>query len=428
MSKTLKALFFAVVVTFASFSAGAEEYATEDYVQQQLDPIHGDIQELHTNIEDSDNWHNSQNDKQQVQIDDLYQKEKDNWDDQQRKHAESQQGINKAQGTADAAYDESQDAKREAILAQGTADNASSKADVNSDRINGLAQETFENGEKADNARASANRAQKSADKAGTDAGKAQSSADKAQTTANQANDSANTANDGVASLNGQVGDLKVTTGDHNKRITILEGAQKGMEGDIAQNKEDVASAKADAAQSQVDANSALRQADQANYNSEAAVDQSVYASVTADQANQKADVARVQSDKAVEASQVNAQDIKGLGEGVKQANATAKAATKTAVDESKAYTDSRLNGVGNEIRSVRKEARSGIAGVAAMANIPQVADKDLTIGVGAGNFKDTTAVAVGAILKTSKESAMKLSVSSDGHDQTYGVGFSTGF
>lgn len=89
----------ATAITLSTCAPAFADYATEDYVQEQLNPIHGDIQELHGNVEDSDNWHNSQHDKQQVQIDNNTSEIKRNF----AEHNDLKEATTKAQTTADAA-------------------------------------------------------------------------------------------------------------------------------------------------------------------------------------------------------------------------------------------------------------------------------------------------------------------------------------
>ena len=62
-----------------------------------------------------------------------------------------------------------------------------------------------------------------------------------------------------------------------------------------------------------------------------------------------------------------------------------------------KYYVDSSVGEVRNELRRSEKKLRGGIAGATAMANIPQVtiAGKAM-VGVGVGNHKGQSAIAVG--------------------------------
>ncbi|CAJ1863441.1 hypothetical protein PEKONANI_02851 [Aeromonas jandaei] len=73
------------------------------------------------------------------------------------------------------------------------------------------------------------------------------------------------------------------------------------------------------------------------------------------------------------------------------------------------------LNNLSNEVHDFKKEARAGIAGIAAMANIPDpVAVGKFTVGAGVGYFNYESAVAVGAAYRQSDSVAYKLSVSAN--------------
>lgn len=80
------------------------------------------------------------------------------------------------------------------------------------------------------------------------------------------------------------------------------------------------------------------------------------------------------------------------------------------------------------DIHENKREARSGIAGVAAMANIPQVVDQEFTLGVGLGHYKDQNALAVGGIWAVSSRLAAKASVGFTSEDTVVGVGVGIGF
>ncbi len=90
------------------------------------------------------------------------------------------------------------------------------------------------------------------------------------------------------------------------------------------------------------------------------------------------------------------------------------------------------LNAVNNNLQSQitdnRKEARRGIASVAAVAGIPSLeSGKQFNIGVGLGNFKGQTAVAVGANARFAPDVTGKLSIGVSGGDATVsaGIGYS---
>lgn len=99
------------------------------------------------------------------------------------------------------------------------------------------------------------------------------------------------------------------------------------------------------------------------------------------------------------------------------------------AVQQSKAYTDQQVGQLRNEVRDNQKEYRSGIASVAAMANIPVVPGQTFTVGAGIGQFKDRTALAVGVGANISQNVAAKASVGfSNDSDAVVGAGIGFGF
>lgn len=82
------------------------------------------------------------------------------------------------------------------------------------------------------------------------------------------------------------------------------------------------------------------------------------------------------------------------------------------------------------ETEQNKEEARAGIAGVAAMANIPSARPGErLMIGAGVGTFKNEQALAVGASINAGEHTAVKFSVSSATNgDFAAGAGIGIGF
>jgi autotransporter adhesin len=73
------------------------------------------------------------------------------------------------------------------------------------------------------------------------------------------------------------------------------------------------------------------------------------------------------------------------------------------------------------------KRLAAGVAGVSAMANIPQVAqDKTFAAGVGLGNFQGQIALAVGASYRMAPNAVVRASLSTvngERRNTAYGVG-----
>lgn len=130
------------------------------------------------------------------------------------------------------------------------------------------------------------------------------------------------------------------------------------------------------------------------------------------------------------------------LGQAAAQQTAaqTVAPATQAALTSTQRQADSnsqqiaKLNGdvkqLNHEMQDNQKEARAGVAGVAAMANIPTVRrDETVMFGAGVGGFKGESALAVGASVNVSDHTAVKFGVSdSTNGDVSYGAGVGIGF
>ena len=82
------------------------------------------------------------------------------------------------------------------------------------------------------------------------------------------------------------------------------------------------------------------------------------------------------------------------------------------------------------QIDDNRKDANAGIAGVAAMANIPQVtANQDFSVGAGIGFRGDEQALAVGFSGRVTENVVTKVAVASDTQSGwTVGAGVAVGW
>ncbi|HGW2950171.1 TPA: YadA-like family protein [Enterobacter asburiae] len=92
--------------------------------------------------------------------------------------------------------------------------------------------------------------------------------------------------------------------------------------------------------------------------------------------------------------------------------------------------TSARFSDLNSKIDDNRKRASAGIAGVAAMANIPQVLEhQTFAIGAGAGNTDGESALAVGFSARASQNTVVKASVSNDTqHNFVVGAGVAFGW
>ncbi|ANA49477.1 hypothetical protein BI049_gp256 [Salmonella phage vB_SnwM_CGG4-1] len=82
-----------------------------------------------------------------------------------------------------------------------------------------------------------------------------------------------------------------------------------------------------------------------------------------------------------------------------------------------------------SQIEELRKKVSSGVAGVAAMNNVPVVPGKELSVGAAFGSFDSETALAVGANFTPSNAPvAFKATVAATPEEAVYGAGFAVGF
>ena len=118
------------------------------------------------------------------------------------------------------------------------------------------------------------------------------------------------------------------------------------------------------------------------------------------------------------------AQTLKSANENTER---RATQAENKSVARSNAYTDNRLGSLKQQVDSNKKQANAGIAGVAAMANIPQVSPGSrLSIGAGLGNYGGEQGLAVGVSARINSRVVTKASVSATSqHKFVSGVGVS---
>ncbi|ECN9265174.1 hypothetical protein ZL58_14155 [Salmonella enterica subsp. enterica serovar Typhimurium] len=92
--------------------------------------------------------------------------------------------------------------------------------------------------------------------------------------------------------------------------------------------------------------------------------------------------------------------------------------------------TNAKFGQLKSEVDQNRKRASAGIAGVAAMANIPQVIQgQTFSVGAGVGNTDGESALAVGMSARASENVVVKASVSNDTqHNFVVGAGVSYGW
>ncbi|MGO2336871.1 YadA C-terminal domain-containing protein [Providencia sp.] len=90
---------------------------------------------------------------------------------------------------------------------------------------------------------------------------------------------------------------------------------------------------------------------------------------------------------------------------------------------------DNAVNQLDNKIDQRSKEANSGIASVAAMSNIPYATNTRFSAGVGAGNYKNGTAIAAGAQYQLKENVNLRSSISWNNSDSAVmGAGIAFGW
>jgi len=92
--------------------------------------------------------------------------------------------------------------------------------------------------------------------------------------------------------------------------------------------------------------------------------------------------------------------------------------------------TNGKFGALKNKVEENRQRASAGIAGVAAMANIPQVTNtQNFSVGAGVGNTDGESALAVGFSARATENVVVKSSVSNDTqHNFVIGAGVSYGW
>lgn len=117
----------------------------------------------------------------------------------------------------------------------------------------------------------------------------------------------------------------------------------------------------------------------------------------------------------------MNGNRIQNVGNGI---NAT-DAVNKSQLDQ----VSSRVDQLSSRVDENQKEARRGIASIAAVAGIPALeSGKRFNMGVGLGSFKGESALAVGGHVRMSDALTAKLAVGASNSDASVSVGFGYSF
>lgn len=111
-------------------------------------------------------------------------------------------------------------------------------------------------------------------------------------------------------------------------------------------------------------------------------------------------------------------------------ANSVALADHEQRIETLEQSNSSNFSKLKSEVDENRKRASAGIAGVAAMANIPQVTNtQNFSVGAGVGNTDGENALAVGFSARATENVVVKASVSDDSqHNFVVGGGIAYGW
>lgn len=87
---------------------------------------------------------------------------------------------------------------------------------------------------------------------------------------------------------------------------------------------------------------------------------------------------------------------------------------------------NAKFAGLNKQINDVEEKASKGVAGVAAMSNIPALTGNgNFSFGMGVGNFNSETSIAAGFQARATKNVVTKVSFASDGDENVFGAGAS---
>lgn len=120
---------------------------------------------------------------------------------------------------------------------------------------------------------------------------------------------------------------------------------------------------------------------------------------------------------------------VDGLNNSINRVDQASIERSSRVLEQSKQYADQKTAELRSEISNVRDEERAGIASIAALSAVPTLSGKTFDVGIGMGNFKNSTAVAIGMHYQLSDNNAFKLGIAtSNSAAPVVGAGFSYGW
>ncbi len=100
-----------------------------------------------------------------------------------------------------------------------------------------------------------------------------------------------------------------------------------------------------------------------------------------------------------------------------------------TTLSAANQYTDQKVNLLTHNIEKVHNQANAGIASAMAMTSIPMRQGYHYTIGMGAANYGNQSAMAIGGKFDVGQHGVITLAASDDSqHDAGIAAGFGFGF
>lgn len=228
--------------------------------------------------------------------------------------------------------------------------------------------------------------------------------------------------------------DGKIAAAQGTANVALSTAGVAVAKADKAQDTANRAESKANKVQvsadkAQVTADRAESKAVKAQSTADTAVVKADKAQVTANRAESKADYAIAGVDNAYSYIEQTRDSLNNTNKSVAQ-NSHDIANHEKRIGDLERQVNTGFSNLHKQIDKVEKKSNAGIAGVAAMANIPQVTEfQSFSVGAGVGYRDDQSAIAVGASARISQNTVGKLSVSADTQSgYTVGAGISYGW
>ncbi|WP_435954789.1 YadA C-terminal domain-containing protein [Dryocola sp. BD626] len=203
----------------------------------------------------------------------------------------------------------------------------------------------------------------------------------------------------------------------------------QGAKNDAADAAQSAATAQNSATNAQTSADAAEKDANGAKTAANQAITVANGFSTRIDRAQTTGEYAKSRADTAFATAAANKQALASTNRRVAD-NSAELANHETRIGALESQTTSSFAKLKNQVDDNRKRSSAGIAGVAAMANIPQVTNtQNFSVGAGVGTADSESALAVGFSARATENTVVKASVSNDTqHNFVAGAGVSYGW